>query len=335
MPTSLQDLFGTATGSLDERIPSVTLCKTFEEDLQNEISVQDVPTKAMSLPQHMGRPRPQHSLKASENKENNPHLSRGFATSPAMIPHATSVMQTEGPGLLPKKNLWSQHHGENTPPNSSKVPSSLLGNFLVSKVMRKQHMLGLWCAGWTGSEVIWGSWHCSAHEKTSRLPALEATQRWSTLFGCLEWFVWSAPGGCVLFLRSEVPVCNGLTWLEEMHYKRVQTPWITLMTANRKHIGDGQHEVARQGSWDWVMSRPARANPNKLQALHWWCKASPDRRLKVQFGWITAQIEQNQAERQPPKKQYRGSGSVPIQQGNNHPAIVIAFLLGLLEKKTH
>jgi hypothetical protein len=55
----------------------------------------------------------------------------------------------------------------------------------------------------------------------------------------------------------------------------------------------------------------------------------------VQFGWITAQIEQNQAERQPPKKQYRGSGSVPIQQGNNHPAIVIAFLLGLLEKKTH
>ena len=57
MPTSLQDLFGTTTGSLDERIPSVTLCKTFEDDLQNEISVQDVPTKAMSLPQWADRVR--------------------------------------------------------------------------------------------------------------------------------------------------------------------------------------------------------------------------------------------------------------------------------------
>lgn len=128
------------------RIPGRTnsFCDSLQ-DLRRRSPKRDLGarrTDKSNVPATMGRPRPQHSLKASEN---NPHLSRGFAT------YATSVMQTEGPGLLPKKNLWSQNHGENTPPNSSKVPSSLLGNFLVSKVMRKQHMLGLWCAGWTGS----------------------------------------------------------------------------------------------------------------------------------------------------------------------------------------
>ena len=56
----------------------------------------------------------------------------------------------------------------------------------------------------------------------------------------------------------------------------------------------------------------------------------------MHFDWITTQNEQNKAERQRPTTISCGYGSAPIQQGNNNPAIVIAFLLGLVEmKKRH